>query len=135
MNKSSEKLAFSERLKQQLAIKHWPVNSPTWLAREFNIRFNGSPVSVQTASNWLSGSAIPNQDKLQVLAGWLEVSSQWLRFGDKTEIAGSVTEGRSLYTGMRYNLADLPEKLARLNHRQKEAIYCVVEAMLNDGKG
>lgn len=134
MNTPSEKLAFSERLRQQLILRQWPVNSPTWLAREFNLRYSGRPVSVQTASNWLAGSAIPAQDKLQVLASWLAVSSQWLRFGDEGAI-GQVQNPNRDYEGVRLSLADLPDKLSRLNPRQKQAVYLVVDAMLNPEPG
>jgi hypothetical protein len=30
----------------------------------------------------LHGDALPTQDKLHVLADWLGISSEWLRFGD-----------------------------------------------------
>ena len=133
MNTPTEKLAFSDRLRQQLSSRHWPVNSPTWLAREFNLRFDGPPVSVQSASNWLLGNAIPNQDKLQVLAAWLEVSSEWLRFG--SDLAADKAENRHrIYEGVRYNIDDLPDKLAKLSPRQKQAVYDVVEAMLETRK-
>lgn len=131
MNRTVEKQAFRERLRQQLTTRHWPVNSPTWLAREFNIRYDGQSVSVQTASNWLSGNAIPSQEKLQILAAWLEVSSQWLRYGNDPA-AGSVENQRREYEGVRYNLTDLPDKLARISPRQKQAVYDVVEAMLEN---
>ena len=75
MQEFNEKEAFSKRLKQQLAKKGWVTNSPTWLAKEFNIRYSGQSVSIQTASNWLAGTAIPSQDKLQILAAWLDIST------------------------------------------------------------
>lgn len=133
MNTSSEKLAFASRLKERLALREWPLNSPTWLAREFNIRYSGSPVSVQAASNWLSGTAIPSQEKLQVLASWLEVSSQWLRFGAE-EQKSLIREEMAAYGGVNHSTEDLPAKLARLNPRQKQAIRYVVDAMLDDKK-
>lgn len=92
MQEINEKKAFSQRLKQQLLEQNWPVNRPTWLAREFNIRYNGHSISVQTASNWLSGTAIPNQDKLQILAAWLDISTQWLRFGELSPTSKKCTK-------------------------------------------
>ena len=83
MRETNEKLAFSLRLKQTLSNYDWAKISPTWLAREFNLRYNGKSISVQTANNWLLGTAIPSQDKLSILAIWLNVSNQWLRFGDQ----------------------------------------------------
>lgn len=129
MNKILEKRAFSERLKQQLALYNWPINSPTWLAREFNMRYQGQSVSVQTANNWLSGDAIPSQEKLRVLAVWLKVSAEWLRFGEE---GLQVAELPKEYQGVRYNLQDLPNKFAQLSLRQKQAVYDVVEAMLEE---
>ena len=86
MSNQQEKLLFSHRLKQALNESNHPI-SPTFLANEFNNRYSGQPISVQSANNWLLGKAIPNQDKLALLAIWLKVSSQWLRFGDSSSIS------------------------------------------------
>lgn len=75
------KIQFSERLKSALEERSLSA-SPTLLRNAFNERYAGKPISIQTASNWLSGVAIPSQDKLQVLANWLSVDSHWLRFGE-----------------------------------------------------
>ena len=56
---------FSERLKTALDDRSIPA-SPTLLRNHFNEHYEGKPISTQTASNWLSGVSIPNQDKLQV---------------------------------------------------------------------
>jgi len=56
-------------------------DSPTQLAREFNIRFEGRPITVHAARKWLVGEAIPTQEKLRTLAQWLGVPAEWLRFG------------------------------------------------------
>ena len=132
MNKILEKRAFSERLKQQLALYNWPINSPTWLAREFNMRYQGQSVSVQTASNWLSGDAIPSQEKLRVLAAWLKVSAEWLRFGADDMETQQIAEQQREYQAVSYHLQDLPDKFAQLSPRQKQAVYNVVEAMLEE---
>lgn len=132
MYKTSEKSAFSERLKEQLTQRGWPTNSPTWLSREFNIRYSGTSVSVQTASNWLSGTAIPSQDKLQILAAWLGVSSHWLRFGEDSATPLRVESNKAIYQNIQYNLTDLPEKIARLTPQQKQIVYDVVDAMLGN---
>lgn len=34
------------------------------------------------ARKWLKGEAIPTQDKIHILARWIGVSPQWLRFGE-----------------------------------------------------
>lgn len=93
------KFEFSERLK--IALNNCDISpSPTTLRNAFNERYDGKPISIQTASNWLSGVAIPNQDKLQVLANWLSVDSQWLRFGETTPVTfGVIGDQASLVKG------------------------------------
>ena len=81
MEKIHEKKSFSDRLITSLNQLNHPTG-PTFVAKEFNLRYSGSPISTQTAHNWLNGHAIPSQEKLQILALWLRVSSEWLRFGD-----------------------------------------------------
>lgn len=88
MNPSIEREGFSERL--QLALKNadYSQESPTQLAREFNIRFEGRPITVHAARKWLVGEAIPTQEKLRTLAHWLGVPAEWLRFGGVDGQAG-----------------------------------------------
>ena len=124
-----EKKAFSTRLKQQLAKRGWVVNSPTWLSKEFNLRYGGQPISVQTASNWLSGASIPNQDKLQVLAAWLDISSQWLRFGEMLEQDNAQRENIQ-NPNMHFQVNDLLDKISQLSAHQKYLIYMLVNELL-----
>jgi hypothetical protein len=71
---------FSDRLR--LALKGVGVRpSPTLVANEFNLRYWGKSITPHTARNWLLGKSIPMQDKLRVLAEWLHVSADELRFG------------------------------------------------------
>ena len=66
----------------RLALKGVGVRpSPTLLANEFNLRYWGKSITITTARNWLLGKSIPMQDKLRVLADWLHVSSDELRYG------------------------------------------------------
>lgn len=81
MNPSIEREGFSERLQQALRNAEYSPDSPTQLAREFNIRFEGRPITVHAARKWLVGEAIPTQEKLRTLAQWLGVPAEWLRFG------------------------------------------------------
>jgi hypothetical protein len=81
MNPSTERESFSERLQHALRNAHYSSDSPTRLAREFNIRFEGRPITVHAARKWLVGEAIPTQEKLRMLAKWLGVPAEWLRFG------------------------------------------------------
>src|SRR6476646_6102214 len=81
MKASQERESFSQRLQDALRNYNYSPESPTQLAREFNIRFNGRPITVHAARKWLFGEAIPTQEKLRTLAQWLSVSAEWLRFG------------------------------------------------------
>lgn len=89
MKKDSE--LFSQRLTEAMKdVGYQP--RPVVLEREFNQRYWGHPVSVQAIRKWLMGEVIPTQDKLQVLAEWLNVDPHWLRFGEK--LSGSVQQQR-----------------------------------------
>ena len=78
-----ETKAFAERLRHALdAAGVRP--SPTVVANEFNQRYWGRSITPHTAPNWLLGQSLPTQDKLVVLAEWLQVSPDELRFGKST---------------------------------------------------
>ena len=77
-----ERKEFAERLRAALRQARQPADSPTALARGFNSRFPGQPVTVHAARKWLMAESIPTQDKLRTLAHWLQVPAEWLRFGN-----------------------------------------------------
>ncbi len=83
MSKASQLIetqAFAERLR--LALKGIGIrSSPSLVANEFNLRYWGKSITPNTARNWLLGKSIPTQDKLRVLADWLHVSPDELRYG------------------------------------------------------
>ncbi len=89
MSPSIEREGFSERLQLALRNADYSPDSPTQLAREFNIRFEGRPITVHAARKWLVGEAIPTQEKLRTLAQWLGVPAEWLRFGG-TEVHATI---------------------------------------------
>ena len=80
MASASETEAFAQRLKRALEGSGVRA-SPTVVANEFNLRYWGRSITPHTARNWLLGKSIPTQDKLRVLAEWLQVSPDELRFG------------------------------------------------------
>ncbi|HZP68128.1 MAG TPA: helix-turn-helix domain-containing protein [Rudaea sp.] len=82
--------AFSKRLAEAMREAGYEPR-PSVLFRQFNTKYRGESVSFQSVSRWLNGRSIPEQDKLQVLAGMLGVSPQHLRFGTP---AGKVAEPR-----------------------------------------
>ena len=123
MSNIDEKVAFSERLKSALLQAKHPI-SPTYLSNEFNLRYDGQPISVQSANNWLLGKAIPNQDKLSLLAIWLNVSSQWLRFGDSEN---SPQANLSQICNLD---ADILLKFNRLSKAQKSIIANIIDEFI-----
>jgi transcriptional regulator with XRE-family HTH domain len=118
MNSTNERESFSERLQQALKNAHYSPDSPTRLAREFNIRFEGRPITVHAARKWLVGEAIPTQEKLRMIAQWLGVPADWLRFGGD----GAAPSGEGANGAARFESADvkLIADLQRLDehHRQ-----------------
>jgi transcriptional regulator with XRE-family HTH domain len=77
----NEKIEFSNRLRDAL-VKAGYAASPSVLEHEFNLRWYGRSISNQAAWSWLNNRSIPTQEKLQVLAEWLKVEPQVLRFGE-----------------------------------------------------
>lgn len=78
-----ETKAFAERLRRALdAAGIRP--SPTVVANAFNQRYWGRSITPHTARNWLLGQSLPTQDKLVVLAEWLQVNPDTLRFGSSS---------------------------------------------------
>ncbi|HEX7643731.1 MAG TPA: hypothetical protein VF472_16105 [Burkholderiaceae bacterium] len=97
MKAAIEREDFSERLQQSLRNANYSPDSPTQLAREFNVRFSGRPITVHAARKWLVGEAIPTQEKLRTLAQWLGVTAEWLRFGGEVPQNGATLEQGSRF--------------------------------------
>jgi hypothetical protein len=97
MKPSVEREEFSQRLQQALSNAAYSPDSPTQLAREFNVRFVGRPITVHAARKWLVGEAIPTQEKLRTLAQWLGVPAEWLRFGASANAAEGATQGAARF--------------------------------------
>ena len=135
MNSSNERESFSERLQQALKNAHYSPDSPTRLAREFNIRFDGRPITVHAARKWLVGEAIPTQEKLRMIAQWLGVPAEWLRFGGADPAASN---GESPSSPSRFESADvkLIADLQRLDehHRQIAREFIRMLVRINNQK-
>ena len=96
-------------------------DSPTALARAFNLRFPVHKISVHGARRWLVGETIPQQIRLECLAKWLDVAPSWLRYGEfpsGAEVhnsAGGTPWSRDFY---------------RLTEAEKAIVNGVVEGLL-----
>lgn len=124
MTNQSEKMSFAKRLKKVLVDNQHPI-SPTYLSNEFNNRYDGQPISVQSANNWLLGKAIPNQDKLMILSIWLNVSSQWLRFGESSEsISASASNDLSAKD------LEIVSKFQKLSPVQKQILNSLIDEFI-----
>src|SRR3989337_4424932 len=88
MTLADEKQGFSRRLREALRKACPGPVSPTGIAREFNLRYHGNPVTAQAVRKWLAGKSLPPQDKIRALALWLDVQPQWLRFGETDRRGG-----------------------------------------------
>ena len=82
----NEKIEFTERLRAAMTQAGY-VASPSVLEHEFNLRWPGKSISNQAAWGWLNSRSIPTQDKLQVLAEWLKVEPDVLRFGNAVRLS------------------------------------------------
>ena len=119
MKASLEREDFSERLQQALRDADYSPDSPTQLAREFNVRFPGRPITVHAARKWLVGEAIPTQEKLRTLAQWLGVPAEWLRFGGTH--AGAAAPAANASAPARFEAEDIKliADLKRLDERDR----------------
>jgi transcriptional regulator with XRE-family HTH domain len=122
MKASIEREDFSGRLQQALRDADYSPDSPTQLAREFNIRFPGRPITVHAARKWLVGEAIPTQEKLRTLAQWLGVPAEWLRFGGThVSVGANAANAANAAPPVRFEAEDvkLITDLKRLDERDR----------------
>lgn len=136
MSLVEEKHAFSKRLKESLRRADVDARSSARVARDFNLRYPGDPVSTQAVRKWLAGKSLPSQDKMRALALWLEVPAHWLYFGEPDH-----KEGRP-HTGARQDAASYKaelnwaaKKFDLLNEPHKKMVVEMVHALLRlEGK-
>lgn len=130
-----EKAAFSRRLKAALARFDPPGRTGVaWLAREFNQRYGGKPISIHAARKWLLGESIPSHDKLLTLAGWLRVSAEWLLYG-----AGEMTATSAVQQNVAHYAVvdvDLLREVNSLNQEHRRIVREMVAVLARiEGRG
>jgi hypothetical protein len=123
---SNEREGFSRRLRQALKNAHHSPDSPTELARDFNVRFPGRPITVHAARKWLVGEAIPTQDKMRTLAEWLFVPVDWLRFGGDDERI----EARHTANNVKSEDLKLVADMQLLDERERQIVREFVRIMV-----
>ncbi len=126
MRATLEREAFSQRLREALLRAGDDGASPTRLAREFNRRYPGRPITLHAARKWLQAEAIPAQDKVRVLAEWLGVSAEWLRFGEGGKSVLAVREPTVPSVDF-----DLAREVAALSQAHQGVVRALVKALRN----
>ncbi|MCL2298223.1 MAG: helix-turn-helix domain-containing protein [Proteobacteria bacterium] len=79
-----EHAEFSKRLAAAMRAMGYEAR-PSILYKRFNSRYRGESVSFQTASRWLNGKSLPEQERLVVLAELFRIDPQTLRYGGKDQ--------------------------------------------------
>ena len=129
---ADEKQGFSKRLRDSLKRAGVRHGSPAGIAREFNLRYEGTPVTPQAVRKWLAGQSLPSQDKMRALALWLEASPQWLRFG---EGEGAAQRLRQETAGYRVEASWVAKKYETLSDAHKKMAVEIILALLRlEGK-
>lgn len=121
----SEKAEFGARLCAAMQAQGVPLR-PSVLEREFNRRYWGRAVTLQAARRWMRGEAIPSQDKLQVLAEWLQIEPQILRFGE--DAIHTVRDAQQRWQSLSYAERATLDAFLRLPIEQRRIVQKVIEA-------
>ncbi len=82
---------FANRLRDAMLAQGYEPK-PAVLERQFNLHYDGSPMTLHGVRRWLRGETLPAQDKLIALAKWLRVPPDELRYG--AEIKSEITLAR-----------------------------------------
>ncbi len=96
------------------------------LEREFNLRYLGKSMTLHGVRRWLLGESLPKQDKLLVLAEWLRIPPQDLRYG--TEIEKRVKQERARWDeGIGYLERETLEAFLNLPAPQRKIVREVIQ--------
>lgn len=133
-NKNQDLKAFTLRL-GTLLQKKGKTLSPTALARDFNLRWRGVPVTVNATRKWLMGQAMPTMDKLAVLANMLNTSEDWLRWGAMSVDEAVNQSYDQPASSDRAELRDAEKSFTQdfklLNATNKKVVGAVMEVLLS----
>ncbi|MGQ0711947.1 MAG: hypothetical protein ACT4NV_19625 [Rhodoferax sp.] len=102
--------------------------SPTVVAHEFNLRYWGKSITAHTARSWIIGRSIPMQNKLRVLADWLQVSPEELRFG-LSQGQYRVEEADQHIASLNMQDREMMRHYLALTHEERKTVRDVVQAL------
>ena len=128
MSNTPEPQQFADRLRSALESAGVRA-SPTVVANAFNLRFHGRSITPHTARNWLLGKVMPTQDKLRVLADWLQVSPDELRFG-RAPGKSSAIDMASGQIDMVLADREMVERYLSLSQAERKTVRDVVSAFV-----
>jgi transcriptional regulator with XRE-family HTH domain len=118
------KTQFADRLREAMTAAGYDPK-PAVLEREFNTRYWGRGMTLHGVRRWLRGETLPSQEKLLVLAEWLGVPPQQLRFG--SEVALRVQQRRARWdSGIGYQDRDIFEAFLKLPVPQRKVVREVI---------
>ncbi|OGQ60306.1 MAG: transcriptional regulator [Deltaproteobacteria bacterium RIFCSPLOWO2_02_FULL_53_8] len=118
------KLEFAQRLRDAMVAAGLEAR-PGVLLTVFNTNYWGRSVSFQAVSRWLKGEAIPEQDKLLVLAEVLKIEPEVLRFGEG--IRQSINQRKQRWdTGVGYLERETFDAFLKLPAPQRKLIREVI---------
>ena len=103
--------------------------SPTLVAHEFNQRYGGKSITPHAARRWLLGASIPMQDKLKVLADWLQVSPEELRYGMVAAATHDVQEGGLYASTLNMQNREMLKRYMVLSVEDRKTVRDVVTAL------
>lgn len=123
MEKSSEK--FASRLRAAMQAAGYEPK-PAVLEREFNLRYTGKSMTLHGVRRWLLGESLPKQDKVLVLAEWLRIPPQQLRYG--VEIENRIQQQRARWDeGIGYQEREVFEAYLGLPAQQRKVVREVIQ--------
>ena len=109
---------FAGRLREALIQAGYEAK-PAVLEREFNLRYWGKPVTLHGVRRWLKGETLPTEDKLLVLANWLQVDPRALRFG---EDGIPQRESRSRYDALTIQEREVIDAFLKLSQPRRRLV-------------
>ena len=119
---------FAKRLAEAMQAQGYKPR-PGVLLKLFNSHYNGRSVAFSTASKWLRGEMLPEQDKLEVLASLLDVEPQVLRFGSPP---GRLADSRLDWKAMSPEDAATCLSYLALPPKRRQLIGELVKALVRD---
>lgn len=127
MNKTKEN--FASRLQAAMQARGFEAK-PAVLEKQFNLHFNGEPMTLHGVRRWLRGETLPSQDKLIALAQWLRIPPDELRYG--AEIKNEIRQVRENWdNAISYHERETFEAFLALPAAQRKIIREVILAFKN----